>query len=81
MDSELSESALEVADEESESESEVVVAGASQCQWSPWGSQPIDSVGLGARLSEVDSLSAVEVAGASQCLRLLVRAASSRNGV
>ena len=26
-----------------------VVLGASQCQWSPWGSQPIDSVGLGAR--------------------------------
>jgi hypothetical protein len=74
MDSEDSASALDVAEEESESESEVVVAGASQCQWSPWGSQPIDSVGLGARLSEVDSLSAVEVAGASQCLGLLVRA-------
>ena len=25
----------------------VVSAGASQCQWSLWGSQPIDSVGLG----------------------------------
>ena len=27
------------------------VIGPLQCQWSPWGSQPYDSVGLGARLA------------------------------
>ena len=29
------------------SSEDVPVAGASQCQWSPWGSQPTDSVGDG----------------------------------
>lgn len=44
----------------------VVEAGPSQCQWSPCGSQPTDSVGLGTAgvaVSDID-------AGPSQCLDL-----------
>ena len=36
-----------------EPETEAVM-GPSQCQWSPWGSQPYDSVGLGFRLAVPD---------------------------
>lgn len=51
-----------------------VDAGPSQCQWSPWGSQPADSLGLGtAGVTLLCSPSSVEVevgvsAGPSQCL-------------
>jgi hypothetical protein len=44
-----------------------VEAGPSQCQWSPWGWHPTDSVGLGARGSSLVVLAA-PVAGPSQCL-------------
>lgn len=54
-----------------------VSAGPSQCQWSPCGSQPTDSVGLGivgeavvltsAALVDVTEETSVE-AGPSQCL-------------
>lgn len=69
-DSDASPSVTVVVEVDVASDSDsVVVAGASQCQWSPCGSQPIDSVGLGGRVSEVDSKSvSVDVAGASQCL-------------
>ena len=43
-----------------------VSAGPSQCQWSPCGSQPTDSVGLGPKSSISDVAAAV--AGPSQCL-------------
>ena len=53
-----------------------VDAGPSQCQWSPWGSQPVDSLGLGtAGVTLLLSSSVVEVAvsaGPSQCLSGLV---------
>lgn len=57
-----------------------VSAGLSQCQWSPCGSQPVDSVGLGIvgeaeAVVEIVSSLAVDVieeiaveAGPSQCL-------------
>ena len=56
-----------------------VTRGPSQCQWSPWGSQPTDSVGLGLvgvaipswpSACEVVAVAAAEVAGAGpvQCL-------------
>ncbi len=38
-----------------EPETEAVM-GPLQCQWSPWGSQPYDSVGLGFRLTVPDVL-------------------------
>jgi hypothetical protein len=58
-----------------------VSAGPSQCQWSPWGSQPTDSVGLGevgvalvvvSSLEDADAdVVAVADAGPSQCLAVL----------
>jgi len=54
--------------EEVDAAVEPVSAGPSQCQWSPCGSQPVDSVGLGI----VDEVSVTEEmaveAGPSQCL-------------
>lgn len=57
---------------------EPVSAGPSQCQWSPWGSQPTDSVGLGEVGVTLDVVSSLEDADAEADAEAAVDAGPSQ---